>query len=283
MKIKNIKAIAFIKNLEKAYTEGVYADTPANRKLGRVGMSYKEWTSKQNNKEEKIPFKTDKESGKGVYKISNEIKLVYHPASRRRSEPYYELEYGDKYKDGKAFDITEKEVKFIYSKFKKNPKELENIVKESKYRNSLSENLKSIMNKKDSEDNSKENKEKIPFNESRRGGKALRLSKKYTLYKSNNGKIFLDIDTIGSKDLSEEEAVELYNNYKKNPERVLDFLDKKYKKAKTIIKNNDEYDNDEYDNDEMEEMARREEMRAYHDFYNNGGHFADGSDNNPFK
>ena len=47
MKIKNIKAIAFIKNLEKAYTEGVYADTPANRKLGRVGMSYKEWTSKK--------------------------------------------------------------------------------------------------------------------------------------------------------------------------------------------------------------------------------------------
>ena len=26
--------------IQKAYTEGVYADTPANRKLGRVGMKY---------------------------------------------------------------------------------------------------------------------------------------------------------------------------------------------------------------------------------------------------
>ena len=29
--------------VEKAYTEGIYADTPANRKLGRVGMSYISW------------------------------------------------------------------------------------------------------------------------------------------------------------------------------------------------------------------------------------------------
>ena len=28
------------KEVEKAYTEGIYADTPANRKLGRVGMPY---------------------------------------------------------------------------------------------------------------------------------------------------------------------------------------------------------------------------------------------------
>jgi len=39
--IRNIQKIAFVKKVEKAYTEGVYADTPANRKLGRVGMSYK--------------------------------------------------------------------------------------------------------------------------------------------------------------------------------------------------------------------------------------------------
>ena len=50
MEIKNIKSnqkLVFLQNLTKAYTEGVYADTPANRKLGRVGMSYKEWTQKQ--------------------------------------------------------------------------------------------------------------------------------------------------------------------------------------------------------------------------------------------
>ena len=36
------------KNIEKAYTEGVYADSPLNRKLGRVGMSYKEYNEKLN-------------------------------------------------------------------------------------------------------------------------------------------------------------------------------------------------------------------------------------------
>lgn len=28
------------KNIEKSYTEGIYSDSPMNRKLGRVGMSY---------------------------------------------------------------------------------------------------------------------------------------------------------------------------------------------------------------------------------------------------
>lgn len=41
-------------SIEKAYTEGIYADTPANRKLGRVGMSYAEWEVKTGKKEEKI-------------------------------------------------------------------------------------------------------------------------------------------------------------------------------------------------------------------------------------
>lgn len=33
-------------NVEKSYTEGVYSDTPANRKLGRVGMSYTAYNQK---------------------------------------------------------------------------------------------------------------------------------------------------------------------------------------------------------------------------------------------
>ena len=36
------------KEVEKAYTEGIYADTPANRKLGRVGMSYSAYANKAN-------------------------------------------------------------------------------------------------------------------------------------------------------------------------------------------------------------------------------------------
>lgn len=34
------------KEFQKAYTEGIYADTPANRKLGRVGMTYQQYADK---------------------------------------------------------------------------------------------------------------------------------------------------------------------------------------------------------------------------------------------
>ena len=44
MKILNKFKITFI---QKAYTEGIYADTPANRKLGRVGMTYAQYAAKQ--------------------------------------------------------------------------------------------------------------------------------------------------------------------------------------------------------------------------------------------
>lgn len=53
-------------DIKKAYTEGIYADTPQNRKLGRVGMSYVEYAAKTNQnkdsenddiKDSKIDFK----------------------------------------------------------------------------------------------------------------------------------------------------------------------------------------------------------------------------------
>ena len=50
MKIFSIKSI-LVKNLEKAYIEGVYADTPQNRKLGRVGMTYTQYAEKIKNSE----------------------------------------------------------------------------------------------------------------------------------------------------------------------------------------------------------------------------------------
>lgn len=46
MKFSNIKEI------KKAYTEGVYADTPQNRKLGRVGMSYTQYAEKLKSSED---------------------------------------------------------------------------------------------------------------------------------------------------------------------------------------------------------------------------------------
>lgn len=48
--------------LEKAYTEGVYCDSPANRKLGRVGMTYAAYAAKLKggNKEKENPKKENK-------------------------------------------------------------------------------------------------------------------------------------------------------------------------------------------------------------------------------
>ena len=46
----NLATFFFLKDrkisVEKAYVEGIYADTPANRKLGRVGMSYADYNRK---------------------------------------------------------------------------------------------------------------------------------------------------------------------------------------------------------------------------------------------
>lgn len=41
-----------IKEVTKAYEEGVYSDSPANRKLGRVGMTYKDYENLTKNKTE---------------------------------------------------------------------------------------------------------------------------------------------------------------------------------------------------------------------------------------
>lgn len=61
MKIIKTNEIAFIRNLTKAYTEGVYADTPANRKLGRVGMSYAQYAQKVSGEGEKKQKDNNKE------------------------------------------------------------------------------------------------------------------------------------------------------------------------------------------------------------------------------
>lgn len=54
MKIKNIQKEAFLSNLEKSYSEGVYVDNAQNRKLGRVGMSYKQYRELEMDQEEEL-------------------------------------------------------------------------------------------------------------------------------------------------------------------------------------------------------------------------------------
>lgn len=68
------------KNIEKAYTEGIYADTPANRKLGRVGMTYTAYNEKLKEEEdalkEKKSYVADYE-GESIY-------LSHKPVSKEK-------------------------------------------------------------------------------------------------------------------------------------------------------------------------------------------------------
>lgn len=60
--------------LFKAYTEGIYSDTPTNRKLGRVGMSYIEYKIKQKKEEKSIKLGDFEEH---LINDDNQIKLTY--------------------------------------------------------------------------------------------------------------------------------------------------------------------------------------------------------------
>lgn len=51
--MKQMKILNNLKSISKAYTEGIYADTPANRKLGRVGMTYAEYAKRVKEEKEK--------------------------------------------------------------------------------------------------------------------------------------------------------------------------------------------------------------------------------------
>jgi len=88
-------------SVEKAYTEGVYADTPANRKLGRVGMSYAEWEKKQGKKEEKI-------DNISVYRLGKVLESVnIHPMSIKDHKEYFLVSLEDlDFKDKKTVEKT---------------------------------------------------------------------------------------------------------------------------------------------------------------------------------
>lgn len=71
--MSNIKILNKIKQLSKAYTEGVYSDSPANRKLGRVGMSYSTYSQKSEEKKSTLK-KEDKKLA--IQNTDNDIVIV---------------------------------------------------------------------------------------------------------------------------------------------------------------------------------------------------------------
>lgn len=77
MKIIDNKPNIFLQNLVKAYTEGIYSDTPLNRKLGRVGMSYKQYKEKFQEEDKETNKEKNNQSKKAkVQKILNDTKLL---------------------------------------------------------------------------------------------------------------------------------------------------------------------------------------------------------------
>ena len=62
--------------LSKAYTEGIYADTPANRKLGRVGMTYAEYANKQKGISEKETLKLS-DFEEDILNDDNQLRISY--------------------------------------------------------------------------------------------------------------------------------------------------------------------------------------------------------------
>lgn len=134
MKIVNLSKIAFIKNLEKAYTEGVYADTPANRKLGRVGMSYAQYAQKVSGESENQKKQESENQEKS--NIENSVKYIesfddyYHKFKSGTPDPKdaWDRALYSKYKSTKDFiegklEIPKNDQGFVFnSENAKNPK-----------------------------------------------------------------------------------------------------------------------------------------------------------------
>lgn len=74
------------KEVEKAYTEGIYADTPANRKLGRVGMSYTAYAEKIKNTTEKDNKSENLDIEKVNISVSSTIPTKYTLSKRCSKE-----------------------------------------------------------------------------------------------------------------------------------------------------------------------------------------------------
>lgn len=88
-------------NVEKAYTEGVYSDTPANRKLGRVGMSYKDYAAKvnkeKNGDESKSPDKnvSNNSNNKEEARLQNNKALAKNLINQLKEAPAKKSDFNE--------------------------------------------------------------------------------------------------------------------------------------------------------------------------------------------
>lgn len=98
MKIDKINP-PILKNISKAYVEGIYSDTPANRKLGRVGMSYADYHENLKDINDRAYFKfsegkfSDKEEvGDWLFRKAGE-KMILNPEETRELVKKFQKRY----------------------------------------------------------------------------------------------------------------------------------------------------------------------------------------------
>ena len=72
-----MKILNKLHQISKAYIEGIYADTPANRKLGRVGMRYDEYNAKKQKEElEAKKAAQEKDKAEKIPQIKNTLTSI---------------------------------------------------------------------------------------------------------------------------------------------------------------------------------------------------------------
>lgn len=108
-----------IQEVEKAYQEGVYSDSPANKKLGRVGMTYKQYeaskSGKTESKEEK--GKELKSDDKDLKEYTAKIKATWTDANGKKGG----LETNMK-SPGKNIEDAKKKIMDYYKTYNPNTK-----------------------------------------------------------------------------------------------------------------------------------------------------------------
>jgi len=100
--------------IEKAYQEGVYSDTPANKKLGRAGMTYKQYELLKNSKPkntELIDAELEVDDiKKFIGELSNDLKdLKEESAIKETKNEIFKAKVVLKQKEGKVLVLKDKE------------------------------------------------------------------------------------------------------------------------------------------------------------------------------
>ena len=107
MEFRNLRDI---KEVSKAYTEGVYSDTPLNRRMGRVGLTYKQYSEKTDTSKN-----IEKQRVINILQGSKSYKEIKNSLQNKKVT----FEYGDKKQvKGKIVDVLIENLKINGKNYK---------------------------------------------------------------------------------------------------------------------------------------------------------------------